>query len=237
MPSTSRAFCTATMSKSTLLPPLTRHGRDAREVNRHRQLGVLLSVRDHRRTGALSRRRAGAPATDDAEDTTADERLLAELYRRHERVLFAFVLRLVDDRAKAEDVVQETMLRAWRNLDAIDPRRGDPRSYLFTVAKNVVIDAWRADQRRPRLVTDEETLAAQPVEDRLDARVDAWMVHHALERLSAEHRAVVDHLYYAGSTVTETAQSLGIPPGTVKSRAYYAVRVLRTAFEEMGMTR
>ncbi|WP_200947737.1 sigma-70 family RNA polymerase sigma factor [Phycicoccus sp. Root101] len=173
--------------------------------------------------------KAGTPAS--------EEELLAELYRLHGRVLFAFVLRLVDDRAKAEDLVQETMLRAWRNLDLIDPRRGDPRSYLFTVAKNVVIDIWRAEQRRPRLVTDEEVLAAQPVEDRLDAQVDAWMVDQALERLSSEHRAVVDHLYYGGSTVTETAQLLGIPAGTVKSRAYYAVRVLRAAFEEMGMTR
>ncbi len=129
------------------------------------------------------------------------------------------------------------MLRAWRNLDAIDPRRGDPRSYLFTVARNVVIDTWRAEQRRPSLVAEDERLASQPVEDRLDARVDAWMVQQALERLSVEHRTVVDHLYYGGLTVTETAQSLGIPPGTVKSRAYYAVRVLRTVFDEMGMTR
>jgi len=170
-------------------------------------------------------------------DHLTDEQVLTELYRLHGRVLFAFVLRLVDDHATAEDVVQETMLRAWRNLESIDPRRGDPRSYLFTVAKNVVIDRWRAEQRRPRLVTDDETLATQAVEDRLDARVDAWMVQQALERLSSEHRAVVDHLYYGGSTVTETARSLGIPPGTVKSRAYYAVRVLRAAFEEMGMTR
>ena len=166
-----------------------------------------------------------------------DERLLEELYHLHGRVLFAFVLRLVSDHAQAEDFVQETMLRAWRNLDAIDPQRGDPRSYLFTVAKNVVIDNWRAEQRRPRLVTDEAVLAEQAVEDELAARVDAWMVDQALERLSSEHRAVVNHLYYGGSTVTETAQTLGIPTGTVKSRAYYAIRVLRAAFEEMGITR
>lgn len=179
----------------------------------------------------------GRTAIDNAGNISTDERLLAELYRRHGRVLFAFVLRLVDDHAKAEDVVQETMLRAWRNLDHIDPQRGDPRSYMFTVARNVVIDMWRAEQRRPRLVTDDEALATQPVEDGVDARVDAWMVQQALERLSAEHRAVVNQLYYGGATVTETARSLGIPPGTVKSRAYYAIRVLRRAFEEMGMTR
>ena len=193
-------------------------------------------MKDHGRTEA-SRLRTPRSLVEKAGAPASEEQLLEELYRLHGRVLFAFVLRLVDDRAKAEDVVQETMLRAWRNLESIDPRRGDPRSYLFTVAKNVVIDIWRAEQRRPRLVTDEEVLAAQPVEDRLDARVDAWMVDQALERLSSEHRAVVDHLYYGGSTVTETAEALGIPAGTVKSRAYYAVRVLRAAFEEMGMTR
>lgn len=152
-------------------------------------------------------------------------------------MLSSFVGRLVDDPAKVQDVVQETMLRAWRNLDAIDPRLGDPRSYLFTVARNVVIDQWRADQRRPRLVADDRAPAAEAVEDGLDARVDTWMVHQALERLSDEHRAVIDRLYYAGATVNETAHLLGIPPGTVKSRAYYAVRMLRTAFDEMGMTR
>lgn len=168
---------------------------------------------------------------------TSDERALTELYRCYGRVLFAFVLRLVDDRGKAEDVVQETMLRAWRHLSAIDPRRGDPRSYLFTVARHVVIDQWRAEQRRPRLVTDDERLAAEPAAEELDALLDAWMVEQALKRLSAEHRAVVDALYFGGATVNETAHRLGIPPGTVKSRAYYAVRVLRTTFDEMGMTR
>lgn len=194
-------------------------------------------MKEHRRHLALGRRAARTASDDSREALTPDEQILTELYRLHGRVVFAFVLRLVHTRTTAEDVVQETMLRAWRNLDAIDPERGDPRSYLFTMARNVVIDAWRAEQRRPRLVSDEEFLATQPVEDDLDARVDAWMVEQALERLSVEHRTVVDHLYYGGATVTETARLLGIPPGTVKSRAYYAVRVLRAAFEEMGMTR
>lgn len=167
----------------------------------------------------------------------ADERVLTELYREHGQALMGFALRLVDDRAKAEDVVQETMLRCWKNLDAIDPARGNPRSYLFAVARNVVIDLWRAEERRPRLVSDEQALAARSVEDRADALVDAYVVDQALLRLSPEQRAVVDALYFRGATVTEAAQSLGIPAGTVKSRAYYAIRVLRTAFEEMGIPR
>lgn len=167
----------------------------------------------------------------------ADELVLTELYLRHGTALMTFVLRLVDDRGRAEDVVQETMLRGWRNLDRIDPTRGDPRAYLFAVARNLVIDLWRADERRVRLVGDDETVAAQAVGDRADALVDAYVVVQALERLSPEHRAVVDELYYRGATVTEAATTLGLRPGTVKSRSYYAIRILRTAFEEMGVER
>lgn len=164
--------------------------------------------------------------------------MLTELYLRHGTALMTFVLRLVDDRGRAEDVVQETMLRGWRNLDRIDPARGDPRTYLFAVARNLVIDLWRADERRPRLVGDNHTAAAaQAVGDRADALVDAYVVEQALDRLSPEHRAVVDELYYRGATVTEAATTLGLRPGTVKSRSYYAIRILRTAFEEMGVER
>ena len=166
-----------------------------------------------------------------------DEAVLEELYRSHALVLFGFVLRLVPDHDQAQDVVQETMLRAWRSLDEIDPRRGDPRSYLFTVARNIVVDRWRAERRRPRLVSDEDAIAGESVSDGLDARLDGWLVQEALTRLSAPHRAVLDELYFRGSTVAETASALGIPPGTVKSRAYYAVRVLRAAFDEMGILR
>lgn len=179
----------------------------------------------------MRRTRSTRPATED------DERVLEELYRQHGRVLFAFVVRLVDDAGTAEDVVQETLLRAWRHLDSIDPSRRDPRSYLLTVAHNIVIDGWRAQQRRPRTVSDEGAVAAQSIGDGLDERLDAWLVREALDRLSDQHRAVVDELYFRGSTVTQAAVALGLPVGTVKSRSYYAVRVLRAAFEEMGVLR
>lgn len=173
----------------------------------------------------------------DSSSAATGERVLEELFRAHSRVLFAYVLRLVEDHGRAEEVVQETMLRAWQNLDAIDPRRGDPRSYLFTVARNIVIDRWRADRRRPRLVSDDHAVGAQLVGDGVDAQIDAWLVREALTQLSVPHRSVIDELYYRGSTVAETARTLSIPAGTVKSRAYYAVRVLRAALEEMGVLR
>lgn len=167
----------------------------------------------------------------------ADERLLRALYDEHAGVLFAFVRRFCPDRQRAEDVVQETLLRAWRNLDAIDPGRGDPRSYLFSVARNIVIDNWRAEQRRPRLVSDEDAVQRAAIADSVDQLLDGWLVGEALQRLSPEHRAVITLLYFQGRSVAEGAAELGVPPGTVKSRAYYAVRTLRMVLEEMGVAR
>lgn len=162
---------------------------------------------------------------------------MRSLHDEHAGVLYSFVRRYVDDPSRAQDVVQETLLRAWRNLDGIDPRRGSPRSYLFTVARNVLTDMWRADERRPRLVHDDDALAAVPSPDAVDEAVEGWLVEEALGRLSAEHRAVVQALYYDGHSVGEAARLLGLPEGTVKSRAFYAVRALRSAFEEMGVAR
>src|ERR671916_3374189 len=91
-----------------------------------------------------------------------DEELMTALYTEHYAVLLSFVSRYVQDRHKAEDLVQETLLRAWRHIDHLDNEPGRIRSYLLTIARNVVTNAWRAEQRRPRLVTDEPAGAPGP---------------------------------------------------------------------------
>lgn len=166
---------------------------------------------------------------------TLEEQLMTALYQEHGDVLFAFVLRYVD-RAQAEDVVQETLFRAWRHLDRLDTEHGNPRAYLMTVARNVLTDQWRARRSRPHTV-DDERLEKLPTEDEINSTLERWVVGEALGRLTPEHRAVVRSLYYEGRTVDETAALLEVPPGTVKSRSYYAVRALRTVFEEMGVVR
>jgi RNA polymerase sigma-70 factor, ECF subfamily len=163
-----------------------------------------------------------------------DELLLRRLHDEHAGVLYAFVHRYTDDRQLAEDVVQETLLRAWQRLDRLDT--DDPRSYLFTVARNVLTDAWRAKQRRPIEIGEDHTPVV-PVADQIDRTLDAMLVAEALRRLSAEHRTVVEQLYFLGRPVAEVGRILGIAEGTVKSRAYYAVRALRSVFEELGVTR
>jgi RNA polymerase sigma-70 factor, ECF subfamily len=167
-----------------------------------------------------------------------DEELMTALYTEHYAVLLSFISRYVHDRHRAEDLVQETLLRAWRHIDHLETdSSGRTRSYLLTIARNVVTNAWRAEQRRPRLVADESAVESVPSADSVDQLVEGWLVAEALERLSPDHQAVVKAMYYEGQSVSDTAARLRIPEGTVKSRAYYAVRALRTAFEEMGVIR
>ncbi|GAB1644758.1 sigma-70 family RNA polymerase sigma factor [Krasilnikovia sp. MM14-A1259] len=167
-----------------------------------------------------------------------DEELMTALYTEHYAVLLSFISRYVHDRHKAEDLVQETLLRAWRHIDHLEvDGTGRTRSYLLTIARNVVTNAWRAEQRRPRLVADDTAVESVPSADSVDQLVEGWLVAEALERLSAEHQAVVKAMYYEGQSVADAARRLSVPEGTVKSRAYYAVRALRTVFEEMGVIR
>ena len=111
------------------------------------------------------------------------------------------------------------------------------RSYLLTIGRKVVTNAWRAEQRRPHLVGDDAAVAAVPSADNVDQLVEGWLVAEALERLSPDHQAVVRTLYYEGQSVADAARKLSVPEGTVKSRAYYAVRALRAKFLEMGVPR
>jgi RNA polymerase sigma-70 factor (ECF subfamily) len=168
----------------------------------------------------------------------SDDQLLRTLHDEHAHALWTYVVRLTrGDRAKAEDVVQETLLRAWRTPSVLDQSRGSPRGWLYTVARRIVIDEWRSTRTRPELVTDDVPEAAGHEMDAIAQHtVDRDLVVAALRTLSPEHRDVVLECYFRGSTVAEAARTLGIPPGTVKSRTHYALRALRLAIEEMGGT-
>ncbi len=165
-----------------------------------------------------------------------DEELMRVLYRDHAGALLGFVLHLVaGDRQRAEDVVQETLLRAWRNLHRLDPSVASLRPWLATVARRIVIDGHRAELARPREV-DAAPLELLPAEDELDRSLRMMTVADALDDLSPAHREVVVETYFKGRTANEAAAELGVPAGTVRSRLYYALRALRLALEERGVT-
>lgn len=161
---------------------------------------------------------------------------MEQLHAEHGAALWGHCLRLTGyDRAHAEDVAQETLLRAWRHLPRLEAGNGSVRAWLFTVARNIVVDEWR------RTGTVRELSVAQVAEradeqDHTDEVLMSWLVAEALTHLSPEHRDVLRECYFRGQSVAAAADHLGIPQGTVKSRTHYALRALRLTLEEMGVT-
>jgi RNA polymerase sigma-70 factor (ECF subfamily) len=175
-----------------------------------------------------------------AHPRSADETLIRQLSVEHGGVLLGYARRLLGgDMARAEDVVQETMLRAWRHPEVLDKaeRQGvSIRGWLVTVARNIVIDGERARKARPQevgLVTDHH--AVSDGDTALERVLIAHELADALASLTPEHRAVIDELYFGDRTVADAASRLSVPQGTVKSRAYYGLRALRAACEERGV--
>jgi RNA polymerase sigma-70 factor (ECF subfamily) len=160
-----------------------------------------------------------------------DESLRA-LHDAHASVLRGYVRRLTGDDARADDIVQETMIRAWKH--GIENSESGSRAWLFTVARNLVIDDVRSARNRHELPTDQQPDRGQS--DQTDALFDAMLIADALHGLSLDHREVVVLAYYRRLTVGEIAEELDIPSGTVKSRLHYGLRNLRLALQERGIS-
>lgn len=158
---------------------------------------------------------------------TTDERALEELQRDHGPALQSFLFGLTyGDRQRAEDLVQETLVRAWLHPEAFQGPYESMRPWLFTVARRLAIDARRSRLSRPMEIGDGVLAATADPADRTERTVAALDVRAAVRDLSPEHRDVLVRLYFDGLTVKEAADDLGIPAGTVKSRSHYALRAL-----------
>nr|WP_307795238.1 sigma-70 family RNA polymerase sigma factor [Actinacidiphila acididurans] len=169
-------------------------------------------------------------------DSVPEEELMRALYREHAGALYAYVLRLVaGDRYLAEDVVQETLLRAWKSASKLDTSAKSLRPWLVTVARRIVIDGHRSRQSRPP-ETSPAALEQVPAQDELERSLRLMTISDALGALSAAHREALVETYFKGRTVNEAAEQLGLPPGTVRSRVFYGLRALRNALEERGVT-
>lgn len=165
-----------------------------------------------------------------------DERaeLLQALHDEHAPDLWRYVVRLTGDPQLASDVVQETLLRAWRKPGSLARGHTSPRAWLFTVARNLVIDNQRSAHTRREIPHDDVPDARSA--DNTDAVLDSWLVADALAQLSPEHRTVIVHAFYGRRPIAEIAAELDVPPGTVKSRLHYGLRALRLALQERGVS-
>ena len=161
-------------------------------------------------------------------DARAGEALVRTLYDEHGRYLVAYAARLTGDRQLAEDIVQETLLRAWRHAHRLTDEQGSVRGWLLTVTRNIATDKARARKARPPEVEEgPDVHDVRSVRDHAEDVANSLVVADALRTLSPEHRAALVETYYQGRTMTEAARVLGIPPGTVKSRVHYALQQLR----------
>ena len=163
-----------------------------------------------------------------AEDERADLRTDAGVRRAwlsYGPELRRYATAQLRDAYRAEDMVQETFLRAWRNGERFDPERGTLRGWLFAILRNLLIDAARARAARPRLAQADADAVAP---DEIDARLSTLLVAKALQQLTDEHREVVIASYLHDRPHRDIAASLQVPIGTVRSRLFYARKALAT---------
>ncbi|NMO49744.1 sigma-70 family RNA polymerase sigma factor [Actinoplanes sp. TBRC 11911] len=158
------------------------------------------------------------------------EARITELKNRHGRALFHFLLRLTHgERDLAEDLLQETLIRAWRNIDRVPVAEENSRRWLFIVARRIAIDAARSRQTRPAEVNLLDVELVSGPNPTTETVLAADAMRRAIRSLSREQRMILAELYLHGSSTKEAARRLGIPLGTVKSRTFYALRSLRDA--------
>jgi RNA polymerase sigma-70 factor (ECF subfamily) len=167
----------------------------------------------------------------------SDDLMVTELYRQYRGPLLLFVLRLTaGDRQQAEDVVQETMVRAWREARRLDLSEPSLMPWLATVARRIVIDEHRRKSARPPEIGGAEVDRAPAAADETENLLRKVLVAEALQALSVAHRQVLNETILRDRTVNDAAEVLGIPVGTVKSRVYYALKALRVALAERGVS-
>ena len=171
-------------------------------------------------------------------NTPSTAALAQTWHDEHARPLHRYVRGLTGDDQLTQDVVQETLLRAWQHPDVFERTPDSARAWLFTVARNLVIDHRRSARSRCEIGTEvvpEGSRAVSEAADHADATLDRWLIGDALAALTPQHRTMVVRAFYGGRTVTELADELGLPASTIRSRLHYGLRALRLALQERGV--
>ena len=159
-----------------------------------------------------------------------DREAFEVLYHRYVQPVFGLALRRLRDRQRAEDATQETFAAIWRSAQSYRPERGPAAPWLYTVARNAIVDRQRAKVEQPTEVPD--TASAEPgPADRAETSFVAWRVHRALGELPEKEREVLELAYWSELSQSEVAEYLHIPLGTVKTRTRSALARLADLLE------
>ncbi|MFD8676738.1 RNA polymerase sigma factor [Streptomyces seoulensis] len=161
-----------------------------------------------------------------------DQAALADLYDRHAGWLHARLARRCADPEVVREVLQDTFVTVWRS--AAGHRGAEAGGWLWTIAARRLVDARRAQERTARAAPEPDAAAVPSAEDRVLARLEYGDVGTALDRISPELREVLRATVVDGLTTREAARLLGIPEGTVKSRARRARTELRAALAQLN---
>jgi RNA polymerase sigma-70 factor, ECF subfamily len=168
------------------------------------------------------------PAAPSAASPTRDPgEMLTALYADHGSALRRFAARLSGDHSRAEDIVQETMLRAWRHPERVTGRTGAPLAWLYTVARHLAIDQHRARQARPTEPAGLTVLASRAAPDQIDTAITRWDLATALAGLRPRDRDLLTARYLRDRSIGHIAAEQNIPAGTIKSRLSAARAALR----------
>lgn len=160
-----------------------------------------------------------------------DRAVVGELYDAYGAALFGVILHIVQSRELAEQVLQDTFVKVWRNGAGYDASKGRLFTWLVNIARNTAIDATRTAHFRHYRKTDPlENIVHKPGGDALNP--DHLGVREVVGRLDEKYKSLIDLIYFKGYTQEEVAEETGIPLGTVKTRLRYAIGELRKMFGE-----
>jgi RNA polymerase sigma-70 factor (ECF subfamily) len=160
-----------------------------------------------------------------------DRDAFEELYRRYSRPVLGLALRRLGDRGRAEDACQDAFAAIWRSAASYDPERGRGGAWLYTVARNAIVDGARR-RPEPPMEAPEEPSGGDGPDEHAEAAWLAWRVHRALEELPEHERPVIELAYWGGLSQSEISQFLDIPLGTIKTRTRSALSRLADQLEE-----
>lgn len=163
-----------------------------------------------------------------------DDKAFGYLYDHYAPLLYGVVCRIVGSEEIAQDILQETFVKIWNNVELYDPNKGRLYTWVLNIARNTAIDKIRSKEHKNTQQRDSLTSKqARNKSDDGSQQIGEFIgLNDVLKKLRAEHKLIIDMMYFEGYTQAEVSEKLGIPLGTVKTRARAALEHLRTLLQE-----